>query len=349
MDGSNGLRCRAAGALGAWAIGFLSMLGATASLAHHSPAGFDTSRSITITGVVTKYEWFNPHVYITLDETQQDGKKIEWEIESFAPAMMARIGFTKQSLRVGDVLTVTGAPARNPNAKALLGGTIKRADSTLLNTAMFAKQFAPATDAPKFAAKTLEGTWLTQPTVQAITQNAFPDVKQMTAFGADVFKRFDEKTMSPASNCLPQPSPTSMVMPDMKRIAINQDTLVIELELDGGKRAIHLNSTHEGAIPSHQGHSIGRWQGKTLVIETTLFAYHALGNGIGLPSGRDKKLVERLVPSADGTTLTYHYEMHDSQYLLAPRVGQVTWSYRPDLAFASEPCSLESARRFINH
>jgi hypothetical protein len=129
-----------------------------------------------------------------------------------------------------------------------------------------------------------------------------------------MLKSFDEKVVSPAINCIPNTAPLNMMIPDMKYITVTENSIVVQAEFDGAQRTIHLN-THDGAIPSHQGHSIGKWEGKTLVVESDHFAYHGLGNGLGVPSGSQKRLIERFTPNADGTSITYSFELHDPQYL----------------------------------
>jgi hypothetical protein len=293
--------------------------------------------------------WANPHVYITIEQTNGVMTK-EWDVECFAPVMMSRLGWTKQTLHVGDVLTITGSPGRATNTKGLLAGSIKRADSTLYSFEKLAKAYAPNDNAPKFKAKGLTGIWDTTPDFQLLAQSAAPNAALLTSEGAKIFASFDEKAMSPVSNCIHATAPLTMVMADMKLITAGDGFLTIEAELDGAQRTVYLNkSTHDGAIPSHQGHSIGQWEGKTFVIDTTHFAYHAAGNGLNVPSSTQKHLIEWLTPSADGTSLTYRFEMQDPEILKAPRVGEIKWSYRPDMKFAPEPCNLDSARRFLKN
>src|SRR5262249_52184357 len=99
---------------------------------------------------------------------------------------------------------------------------------------------------------------------------------------------------------------------------------------------------------SIQGHSIGHWEGKTLVIDTARFASHASGNAYGLPSGAGKHLVERLTLDADGTTLAYHFELADPEFLAAPVTADLRFVFRPDLKYAPPKCSRENARRFAH-
>jgi hypothetical protein len=138
-----------------------------------------------------------------------------------------------------------------------------------------------------------------------------------------------------------------MYVPDLKRITTTDSAITIAGEYDAAVRTVHLDAAdHDGATPSLHGHSIGRWEGETLVIETAAFAAHRIGNAFGVPSGSQKRLVERLTRHPDGTGLTYRFELSDPEFLAAPVTGEVRWAYRPDTAFAPEQCTRESARRF---
>jgi hypothetical protein len=80
-------------------------------LAHHSTAAFDMTRATTVTGVVTKFYWANPHSYI---ELEADGQR--WRLEIEALNLLRRYGWTKESLKHGDKISCTGAPAKDPAA-----------------------------------------------------------------------------------------------------------------------------------------------------------------------------------------------------------------------------------------
>jgi hypothetical protein len=154
--------------------------------------------------------------------------------------------------------------------------------------------------------------------------------------------------MHPGAACVAFSAPVMMVAPDVKRITSGDGVIRIAGEFDGAERVIHMDlASHDGAEPSVQGHSIGRWEDGTLIIDTTHFADHALGNFSQLPSGPQKHLVERLRLSEDGTRLSYHFELADPEYLAAPVSIELEWAHRPDLAFAPEACDPENARRFI--
>ena len=74
--------------------------------AHHSfAAEFDGTKQISLTGVVTKVDWVNPHAYIYVDVKGDDGNMVNWALETGAPNMLYRQGWRKDDLKVGDMVT----------------------------------------------------------------------------------------------------------------------------------------------------------------------------------------------------------------------------------------------------
>lgn len=330
-------------------IGLLAaLLCLTEAGAHHSSSGYAQDQTVTIDGAVTRYEWSNPHVYIYVEQRTDSGEKIEWQIEGSPPSIMRRLGWSKDTLHTGDAITVSGHPNLKEGNKGLLPVTIARGNVSLFDRKSELPQLQSAEVVAGSRPKGLEGTWVTLLAPEVVGRLEEPEKLQLTPEGTAAFKRFDEKTMHPGVNCVPFTAPIIMLTPDLKRIVRGDGVILIAGEFDGAQRTIHMNvATHEGALLSTQGHSIGRWEGPALVIDTTQFAYHSLGNAYGLPSGPRKHLLERLTPSADGKSLTYHFELSDPEYLAAPVSGEVRWTYRPDQKFAPLPCDPENARRFL--
>jgi hypothetical protein len=83
--------------------------------AHHSfGAEYDVNKPITLTGVITKVEWTNPHSHFYLDVTDAQGKVVNWKFEGYNPAVLFRIGWKKDTtLKPGDKITVFGWQARD--------------------------------------------------------------------------------------------------------------------------------------------------------------------------------------------------------------------------------------------
>jgi len=329
------------------AILFAPLFVAPISYAHHSSAMYDDKKTITVEGAVTKFEWSNPHVYIYVKQLTSSGDTVEWELEASPPSILRRLGWSQDTLQRGDTITVTGSPARDAGRKSILPVLIKRGDTTLFDRKADVTRLASAGAAPSNATPDadLAGVWVTL-LAPKLEEQLEPDKLSLTTEGKAAVKHFDEKKMHPGAACVPYPAPVFMITPDLKRITNNGNVILVDGEFDGAQRTIHMDvSTHEGAGPSIQGHSIGRWEGKSLVIDTALFAHHAMGNSYGLPSGTKKHLVERLTPDGKGA-LAYHFVLTDPEYLAAPVEGDVQWVFRPNLTYAPPKCDLDNAKRF---
>ena len=84
-----------------------------ASIAHHSTAEFDYTKQVTIKGTVKEVQWTNPHSYIQLIADGSAGEQVQWSVEIGSPSLNINMGWRKNSVKVGDVVTMNLSPARN--------------------------------------------------------------------------------------------------------------------------------------------------------------------------------------------------------------------------------------------
>jgi hypothetical protein len=117
---------------------FLLVIGAAAvpALAHHSfAAEFDGKKTVKLEGTLTKLEWTNPHIWIYVDVKDESGTPVKWQCEGGPPNTLTRNGWTKDSLKAGDQVTIEGWLAKDgsktcnarsvklPSGQAVFAGT----------------------------------------------------------------------------------------------------------------------------------------------------------------------------------------------------------------------------------
>ncbi|MGI9204022.1 MAG: DUF6152 family protein [Woeseiaceae bacterium] len=333
----------------AWYMSLI--LAACPATAHHSGAIYDDGRDLNLHGTVAKIRWANPHVIVEIDVSGNTGETVRWAIEGLAPGGLRSAGWTPDSLKPGDQVVASGSPARNKNKKILLGHSIVKTDGSVLNMPNLRNRHGlPPVDQPTpLFAENLSGRWATR--WDPVVASEFFGARakwQLTDKGMAAMESYDS-SMDPGAKCIPEPIPYVMIFPAGKKIDIGDQTSTILDEI-GMNREIHMTiQSHEGADYSDHGHSIGRWEEDVLVVDTTHFTNHRRGLALmGLPSGKQKHLIERFELRPDKTSLQYTYWLDDPEYLAEPVSGQMEFVYRPDVPFFSEPCDIENARNHLN-
>ncbi len=96
------------------ALTFAALLVSTPLLAHHGEANYDTDKVVSVKGTVSGFEFINPHTLITVDVKNDKGEMEKWNCEARSPGMLVRVGgWDKNTLKIGDVITVFGYRAKN--------------------------------------------------------------------------------------------------------------------------------------------------------------------------------------------------------------------------------------------
>jgi hypothetical protein len=126
--------------IAALAIGCGLLCSSLPLMAHHSfAAEYDSKKTITVRGMVQKVAWVNPHAYVWVDVKDENGKVVTYAFESLSPNALMRGGWTRNSLKAGDEVTVDGYLAKD--GKPLADGSI-HANSKLITLADGRKVFA---------------------------------------------------------------------------------------------------------------------------------------------------------------------------------------------------------------
>jgi Family of unknown function (DUF6152) len=312
--------------------------------AHHSRAAFDTTVEVTIEGVVKNVVWANPHVYMTLEVAGPGGQPATQEVEVGPLSTLRPLGLTQEALATGDRVTVRANPNRAGPGHTVVGLDVTTSDGRVYPLHVFGRA-RPAPAAQK--ADGLAGRWVPLTTgLQALVQGA--RTWPLTDVGRQGVEDVRSQQAS-QSECSPWPAPLLMALPVMRTIDVSADTITLRFDWMNGLRTVHLNLAEHpaGVAPSPQGHSIGRWDGGALVIDTVGFTPHREGAGFGIPSGASKHLIERLTLDADRATLTYEFTVEDPLSLTEPVTRSFQWTYRPDLEPTGQQCDTGIATRFL--
>jgi hypothetical protein len=92
--------------------------------AHHGVATYDMGNRLTLKGTITSFDWSNPHTQVRFDVTDDSGKVVSWNLECQPPSILTHAGWTKNSLKPGDKVTITLSPARNGSPVGLLSKVV---------------------------------------------------------------------------------------------------------------------------------------------------------------------------------------------------------------------------------
>ena len=116
-------------------IGGLLVLTAPVAVAHHSfAAEYDGNKPVKVTGVVTKVEWTNPHIWFFVDVKDDQGRVTNWGFSAGPPGVLQRRGISRDAMKKGDVIVVEGFRARDGSNNAS-GGKVTFADGRSVFTA----------------------------------------------------------------------------------------------------------------------------------------------------------------------------------------------------------------------
>jgi hypothetical protein len=123
-----------------FALGFGALTIPGPTFAHHGYAAYETDRKVSVKGTVTQWFWANPHCVLQFDATDDNGQVVHWGAETENPTTMTRQGWTKESFKPGDQVTVTMLPVKNgkPVGRIL--------EITLANGQKLAGRINPATE-----------------------------------------------------------------------------------------------------------------------------------------------------------------------------------------------------------
>ena len=362
---------RAFAELGAlsWAIREMLMRHATAmaaalvltsaALGHHSDAGLDMNSVVTLEGTVTEFSWRNPHVYFSVETTDERGQQTEWALQMGSTITVARMGWTRESLSVGERVTVQAHPSHDGRPYALLR-SIEKEGGIALPTSFNSISGEPILALPEASARTttLEGRWVSDTSKLVSYPGGFDGFfraqLELTEKGRAAQAQYDELSdENPESTCVGRPTPGMILQSDIYPLEIrfheDKETVVIRSEFFDEERTVYMDGRGhpEASVRTPSGHSTGRWEGDILIVDTRNFSDHRSPYQIGVPSGAAKHVVERYHLMQDGARMVVEFTLEDPEYLAAPLVHTRELIYSPHMEMFRFDCYPESTSRFL--
>ena len=308
---------------------FGTLIAAPAAFAHHSFAPhFDASKPVSISGTVTEYEARNPHSYIHIAAVDENGRTREYVCESHGVTQLTRNGITPQLLKVGTKVRVTGSLSRH-SPYICFFNSIELADGRTLSVNGPAGSARPAPASPQARRKDIFGTWLLAPIANRSTSGPQPMIQFLTPAGEKAVAAYDPFKDDPTFRCDPVAIRRVWGAPGTPlEIVRSGDDVVLHHEWMDVRRIIHMNmKDHPKNGPrSSLGHSIGRFDGDMLVIETANYSAGVLNQYVEQPGQPTKGLlhsaaltsVERLHLDAARQRLVVDIDMEDPVFFKQP-------------------------------
>ena len=310
--------------------------------AHHSYSEYDDSKSVEAEGKLVEVAWQNPHARILVESVDPSGTRVVWDIESAGLNNFRRMNVPLEIFKVGDIVKVAGWPSKRSSTR-MYGTNLLSGDGQELVMWRYSKPLWSArtlgygSDRSLFESgtasesATLFRTWVSDlDDPDANPASLFARVVwPLTEKARQVAAKFNSVTDTTTEGCAPKGMPAIIRQPFPIEFIDRGDALELRMEEYDTVRTIHLRESAGAEMPrTLLGYSVGRWEGTTLVVETTRLNEPYLNNE-GVPMGLSAKLVERFSPSTDGSRLNYVLLVTDPDSLTAPIEGRRSWVWRP--------------------
>ena len=319
---------------------------------HHSDAGMDVDSIVAIEGSVTEFAFRNPHAYVGVETTAANGDRVEWSLQMGGVNGLARRGWRADSLTVGDQVAVRVHPAEDGRPYGLVESIEKEGGLGLVPV-------AGAPDGPADAAATsLTGKWRADRSMLISYPGGFDGffhaLLKITERGLAAQAAYDPLSAeNPESTCIGRPTPSAFVSSAgyLLDIELDEDNeiLFIRSEYFDEERTIFLDGRAHPGIDERfaTGHSIGWWEGDSLVVDTTNFTDHRSPYQIGVPSGSQKHVIERYRLIENGTRMAAEFTLEDPEYIAEPLTHRRELIYSPHEEMFRHNCDPEAAGRFV--
>jgi hypothetical protein len=333
-----------------------TVLGAGAAGAHHGFGTFDLNQDIALEGTLSGIDFVNPHSWLYIEVEEPDGLVTSYRCEMRGATVLRRSGWSVEMFRIGERISVTGAPDRRDPGSCYLG-TLTFADGSSMDR--YGQLATPPPPAERPArtpqgSPNIAGDWAPEQVVMTDPRGIVGTLAPLSTIdqyepgelppgatpfpgsrGADPSLRSfaaSRVPLTPAGQALadayedlnPEKNPrmrcesTSVIFDwtfdgMIHRIDQSPDEITITYGQYGLVRTVHMNAEHPAEIaPTRAGHSVGRWDGDTLVVDTVGFAPGILSPPIH--HGALLHVAERFTLDPEARTLRRAYSAEDPEH-----------------------------------
>ena len=294
--------------------------------AHSFAPHFDSSKPVSISGTVTEYEARNPHSYLHIAAVDENGRTREYVCESHGVTQLTRNGITPTGLKAGTSVRVTGSMSRHSPYMCFFD-SVEFADGRKLSV-NGPTRAAAGTAAPTRRARTSSAPGCSRRSPNRSTSGPQPMMQFLTPAGEKAVAAYDPFKDDPTFRCDPVAIRRVWGAPGTPlEIVRDGNDVVLHHEWMDVRRVVHMNmKTHpKGGPRSSLGHSIGRFDGDTLVIETANYSAGVLNQYVEQPGQPTRGLlhsaaltsVERLRLDAARQRLVVEIDLADPGVLHA--------------------------------
>jgi hypothetical protein len=320
--------------------------------AHHGTnSQFDQSKSIEVAGVVTEIAFINPHSYVYFDVTDENGETRSWHCELRAATALNRSGWTEEMFTPGTRISITGAPSRMEENGCYIASMtlndsleLERYEQIEANKAEVdtARPLRLANGQPN-----ISGDWATEqrlggPEGMGMGAEMAPGMGEgmamgpgmgapmgpggagivLTEAGQEALARLENSGVDRRLGCLPRSFIQDMILDQHPNRIVQEDNkITLRYGFMDTTRVIHLgvDSHPDNIEPSFAGHSIGRWEGDVLVVDTIGFESKAYRGSV---NSEAYHVVERFSLEDNGKMLKREHTEEDPLYWTGTQSGE---------------------------
>ena len=305
--------------------------------AHHSVAAFyDRTVTSEVEGIVTSVFWRNPHIGITLQVENEQGEQEEWQLEGGTYNDLMRTGFQLDDLTIGDRIRALGGPSRRGQNALYLSRLVLADGEEISLTGLD----APTTAASAAATEETSATGIFRVWSNGGDLYQLRSPLSLTPAGQAALAAWDPVNDDPGLRCEAPGMPNAILNPYPIEFVDAGDTIELKIEEWDAIREIHMSAdaTVTGA-PTPLGYSVGRWEGRSLVIETSRIDWPYVDDK-GAPQSEDVAIVERFTLSENDTRIDHELIVTDPQYLAEPVIWDAYWVWKPGVEIRPFECTL---------